>query len=313
MNKVLKKIQIIQFIIIIGFLILSYAIKDKEKLNKNTEYYDFLVKIMTYNKITKKIIKKKYDIIPFNEEYNFLLENNEYFYLFFSNNVYTYFFKEKDSNYHSIYFNGINNMNDIKVIISTAYDVINQNFNFSNIESILNRKGYLYNVLHDKIDKENIKYSVFEVFDLLYDNYYKINNNDNDLNNNEKINIHINGFSIGGPESQLFTISILEKYKDKFNIDMYNIESWFGGNKEIYNKLNENVKIFNMYNNKSVFYFFNIFFQKYFKTDYIVSDTQDNYLENIVDYNSKLCPEGIFDYILDYHLISRWKKKLLSN
>jgi hypothetical protein len=107
--NLLKKIQLLQFIIIIFFYILSSSIDECEKLDKNCEYYTFLCKMVTYNKLTKKIIKKNKDVLDFKDNYKIFLNDNEYFYVFYSNNVYVYFLKEHGSDKHNIYFNGINN------------------------------------------------------------------------------------------------------------------------------------------------------------------------------------------------------------
>lgn len=297
MNKLLKKIQIIQFIIIISFFILSENKNDENYLNKNTEYYNFLKNIVKYNEITKKFVKKNNDkFINFSKEYKLLLDNNDYFYIFYNNNVYTYFFKEKNSDKHTIYFNGINNINDIKIVLNTIYDIISSNFNFDNIEKLLNKKGLLYKIEKDKLEINHDKYSVLDVFDYLYNKIY--------LQDDEKIELTINGFSLGGPISQLFTLFLLDKYNN-LNIDMYNIESWFGGNEEIYDKMMTKINIFNIYNQKSVFYFFNLFFQKYFKSNYLINDNE----EKIIDYNVDIFPMGIINYVIDNHLLSKILKK----
>jgi hypothetical protein len=279
---------------------------DYDKINKESEYYTFLSKMIKYNKITRKVIKKNKDSLEFKDDYKIFLEDNEYFYLFYSNNVYVYFFKEKGSNKHNIYFNGIDNINDMTIIAKTIFEIINQNFNYTNINNLLENKGYLYKFQLDSIEKVNNKYSVMEVFDDLYENMYNSDKTD------ELINLQIDGFSIGGPESQLFTILLLEKYENKLNITMHNIESWFGGNEEIYNKLNEKIKLFNIYNNKSIFYFFNIFYQKYFKTDFIidedVKDKEEYEDRKIFKYCSEIFPFGIYDYIIDSHVLSKFMK-----
>ena len=307
--NLLKKIQLLQFIIIIFFYILSSSSDEYKKLNKNCEYYTFLSKMVNYNKLTKKIIKKNRDVLEFNDNYKIFLNDNEYFYVFYSNNVYVYFFKEHNSHKHNIYFNGINNMNDLNIIVKTVLEIINQNFNYDNINKLLNNNGYLYKVYENSIVKIKTKYTIIEVFDMLYKNVYNIENKDSN-----KIDLQIDGFSIGGPESQLFAILLLEKYETKLNIKMHNIESWFGGNKEIYDKLNEKIKLLNIYNNKSIFYFFNIFCQKYFKTNFLISSKSDDNDQSqkeddeMFDYGSKLFPFGIYDYIIDSHVLSKFLK-----
>lgn len=303
MENLLKKVQIIQFIIIISFFILSNTKKEEHILNKNTKYYHFLLNIVKYNSITKKFVKKNNKSIQYIDKYKLLLENNEYFYIFYNNNVYVYLFKEIGAQEHTIYFNGINNINDIKIIINTILDVINSNFNFTNIEKLLNKKGLLYRIEKNNVNIVDNKYSILEVFDYLYDNTYIF---DESTQTENKINLKINGFSLGGPISQLFTLILLEQYDEKLNIDVYNVESWFGGNKEIYEIMNSKVNIFNIYSEKSVFYFFNIFFQKYFKSNYLINN-EDEYIDNkiLLEYHTHIFPVGIIKYVIDNHLLSK--------
>ena len=332
MNKLLKKVQIIQFIIIISFIILSNLNNDEKILDKNTEYYDFLVNIVKYNKIINEYLKDQNKNIP--ESLNIILDNNEYFYFFCNkNNVLTYFFKEKNSSEHSIYFCGIDNLNDIKTIVT----ILLNNYSFENIEKILNENGSFYQIIDNKIEKvnENIN-NIYNIFDYFIDNIYNVEvnnefrlindeykftnedvNDDCRLNNievndeyklinnecklnNKLVNLKVNGYSLGGPFSQVFAYNIIKKYSDKINITMFNIESWFGGNKELYDKLTENIEIFNTYNNKSVLYFFNILFQKYFKSDFIIKTNQ----EDDDNYVCKKFPYGIVKYIKNNHLLS---------
>lgn len=284
MKNLHNKFQILQFIIIISFYILSFENENDNIIDKNTEYYQFILKILKYNEISKKFIKKK--ISNYNEEYNKLLENNEYFYVFYSGNVYTYFFREKGENSNVIYFNGITNVNDIQTILSTIMDVVSSNFNYENIEKLLNKKGILY-----EPEIYSNKYSLLELFDYLYHNIYS----------KEKLFLKINGFSLGGPISQLFTILIKDKYKD-LDIEIYNVESWFGGNKEIYENMKNKINISNIYNKKSLFYFFNIIFQKYFKATHFI---HNNNFPQYNKFTSEKFPNGLIHYIVENHLLSR--------
>lgn len=299
--QLLKKIQLFQFIIIIFFYILSNNNYDYDKIDSNNDYYHFLTKMVKYHKITNKIIKKKAEIIEFKDDYKFLLENNDYFYIFYSNNVYVYFFKMIDSDKHHIYFNGINNSKDLKLIIKTVFEIINQNFNYDNINKLLNNDGKLYKIYDNTIIKMKKEYTIMGVFELLYDNIYNVDSPSN-------INLQIDGYSIGGPESQLFAILLLEKY-DKLNISMNNIESWFGGNQTIYNNLINNIKLLNIYNGNSIFYFFNRFCQSYFKTDYLFLKKNDKYDDQeAFKYGVKVFPLGIYNYIIDTHVLSKFLK-----
>jgi hypothetical protein len=230
------------------------------------------------------------------DDYNFLLENNEYFYSFFNNkNIITYFFKDKISNEHSIYFGGLDNLNNIKAILGFLLN----DYSIDNIDKLLYEDGLFISIIDNKIIKinQNIN-NIFDTFDFLFNNIYNINNF---LSNDtiKKINLNVNGYSLGGPFSQIFVYNILKKYKDTLNIKIYNIESWFGGNKNLYNELTENTKIFNTYNKKSILYFYNIFFQKYFKNDLIIE----------VKNNSSDCidepfPNGLIKYFNKNHLLS---------
>jgi hypothetical protein len=368
-NNLLEKIQLLQSIIIISFLILSNLNKndDEKILDKNTEYYIFLKQIIKYNKVIKKYInfknnqdiinnltidtiedKKKFTLslkkkiskkskkiinsikksviknnnydeklsnsiinndisnlyeININEnnilsqdDYNLLLNNNEYFYSFFNNkNIITYFFKDKMSNEHSIYFGGLDNLNNIKSILNFLLN----DYSIENIEKLLYENGLFITIIDNNIIKinQNIN-NIFEAFDFMFDNIYNINNFLLD-NSNQKINLNVNGYSLGGPFSQIFVYNILKKYKDELNIKIYNIESWFGGNKNLYNELTENTRIFNTYNKKSILYFYNIFFQKYFKNNLIIE----------VNNNSSECidepfPNGLIKYFNKNHLLS---------
>ena len=368
-NNLLEKIQLLQSIIIISFLILSNLNKndDEKILDKNTEYYIFLKQIIKYNKVIKKYInfknnqdiinnltidtredKKKFTLslkkkiskkskkiinsikksviknnnydeklsnsiinndistlyeININEnnilsqdDYNLLLNNNEYFYSFFNNkNIITYFFKDKMSNEHSIYFGGLDNLNNIRSILNFLLN----DYSIENIEKLLYENGLFITIIDNNIIKinQNIN-NIFEAFDFMFDNIYNINNFLLD-NSNQKINLNVNGYSLGGPFSQIFVYNILKKYKDELNIKIYNIESWFGGNKNLYNELTENTRIFNTYNKKSILYFYNIFFQKYFKNNLIIE----------VNNNSSECidepfPNGLIKYFNKNHLLS---------
>lgn len=297
--QLLKKIQLFQFIIIIFFYILSNNNYDYDKIDSNNDYYHFLTKMVKYHKITNKIIKKKSEIIEFKDDYKFLLEKNDYFYIFYSNNVYVYFFKMIDSDKHHIYFNGINNSKDLKLIIKTVFEIINQNFNYDNINKLLNNDGKLYKIYDNTIIKMKKEYTIMDVFEILYDNIYNVDSPNN-------INLQIDGYSIGGPESQLFAILLLDNY-DKLNISMNNIESWFGGNQTIYNKLINNIKLLNIYNGNSIFYFFNRFCQSYFKTDYLFLKKNDKYDDQeVFNYGIKVFPLGIYNYIIDTHVLSKF-------
>lgn len=86
--------------------------------------------------------------------------------------MFIHIFKEVNNDQHVIYFNGINNIKDIKIILNTIFEITNSNFNFESIEKLLNKKGLLYKIDQDQIEITNDKYSVLEVFDYLYNEVY---------------------------------------------------------------------------------------------------------------------------------------------
>lgn len=298
MNNLFKKVQILQFIIIISFYLLSNLSENENDkiLEKDSDYYIYLINIVKYNNIIKPYLNNLTDN---NIDHNIFLKNNDYFYFFHNQyNVFAYFFKEKNNDQHQIYFNGINNIFDIKTIIN----ILINNFTFENIEDILHKNGKLYNIVENKIElmNEHDNISILNVFDILSNIIYNVNTS--------KINLKINGYSLGGPISQVFVYLILDKYKEKINIEVCNIESWFAGDKMSFNSFKNMLKFSNIYNKKSILYFFNIIFQKYNKVDFYIDNSciNDN---NIEKYISRAFPKGIIKYIKNYHLLSNILKE----
>lgn len=164
MKNLLEKMQLIQYMIILIFSIISKSLTENTLniedriLYKNSEYYLFLKKIVEYNQICNKYIKyiRHNKELPINNN-DKLLENNDYFYLFYNrHNMYIYFYKEKNSNIHNIYFNGINNTKDLNIIYDTVSKVITNKFHFEHVSNLIDKKGILY-----KINCKNISKIIF--------------------------------------------------------------------------------------------------------------------------------------------------------
>jgi hypothetical protein len=300
MNNFWENIEIIQFIIICLFISYQNNLDTEKILEKDSKYYKFLLNIINYNKITRKNIEDnlKDDINKINHD--IFLKNNEYFYIFTNNdNVYVYFFQEKISKKHFIYFNGFNNLKDIK----TIFNICTNNLTYENIENILNKNGIFYKIINNKVIKLENKITILKIFDHLYNKIY--NKIYNILDENNKINLYINGYSLGGPYSQVFINLLLNKYNN-LNIELYNIESWFFGDEYKYNNLKNNIKIYNIYNNKSILYFYNNIFQDYNKCDYILNNDNKDFIKKYFKkYLCKTAPYGIIKYTKDHHLLSR--------
>ena len=302
MLNLLKKIQLIQFLIIIFFYLLSSRKSDsnnKEIINKSSEYYKYLLDIMEYNNMFNK---KRVTSYPIDKNDYIFYYKNEF-------NVSALFFKEHGSMKHNIYFNGINNLKDINLILK----IFSKNFTFKNIENLLNKPGELYTIIDGKIEEiEQMKNKSFlESYEFIHENIYLPFKEFNDNNNERidktpsKINLKINGYSFGGPLSQIFIYLLYDKYSDILEIENYNIESWFAGSEEDFEDYKKIVNFYNIYNKKSVLYFYNILFQKYFEYDYLI-DTPSATLENDIDpYVGKLFPSGIIKYVKDNHLLKK--------
>lgn len=318
MKRLLKKNQLLQLIILFSLYLLNnkYNIevdKNIDKTNiiyKDDKSYILLKKIVEYTYITNDYIKLiKNNIQLPHDKNNILLDNNEYFYMFYNKyNTYVYFFKENNSNIHNIYFNGINNKKDIKILIDTIIRVISNKFNFEHVENIIEKEGYFFDFTINDVTKINftekntIKNTLMNSFDYVYKNKYI-----NTMDENGKINLNINGYSLGGIFSQVFVYLLVEKYgniyKNKFNIDFYNIESWFGGNEEKFNNFIEKINMKNIYNKKSIFSYHNMFFQPHITNTYYVQDDFDD-LNEFINNTILISPFGIMNYITKNHFLS---------
>jgi hypothetical protein len=316
MNNLLQKAHLLQFIILLLFYILSNNISNKDNniLYKDSYYYNFLKNIIKYNKITEKYIKfiKKNQELPINNN-DVLLQNNDYFYLFYNKyNIFIFFFKEHNSNIHNIYFNGINNKIDFDILLNTIFKLLSNNYSFEHISELINKHGDLYKILPNKVTKiifleNNIlkKNSLMNTFEYIYNKEYTKGIKDS---YNNKINLNINGFSLGGVLSQVFVHNLLDKcedkYKDKFNIQLFNIESWFGGNKDEFNNFIKKININNIYNKNSIFYFYNKIVQPYFNNISYIEDDEKNYC--ILNKNKiSAFPSEIIKYINNSHFLSK--------
>jgi hypothetical protein len=338
MNKLLKKNQLIQFIILCCFYLLNkennikkHNIKDnniKENINncndndndndndkiieKESDLYIFFKKIVCYNNITQKFIKyiKKNEQIP-NNNNDKLLENNEYFYLYYNKfNIYVYFYKEKESDIHNIYFNGINNKKDIEILLETVLRVLSNKFDFEHVENIIKKTGVLFEILPEEINKinfiennKNIKNNLMKTFDYICKNHYRNENGD-------KINLNINGYSLGGIFSQVFVYLLFEKYNElcenKLNINFNTVESWFIGDEEKFKNYLEKTNFKNIFNKKSVFSYYNMLFQSSISNiHYISKDNNENDLVGFVEDNLYIFPFGLINYINKNHFLSK--------
>ena len=103
----------------------------------------------------------------------------------------------------------------------------------------------------------------------------------------------------------LHNILISKKYVQKYNlqIDLYIIESWWGGNNEFYDYLSSYIKIHNVMCMGSILYYYNLFFQNYFKVNKYI---QFPLKKLFYKYIQLPFPFGFTEYFGDHHYISRF-------
>lgn len=299
------KFNFVQYTFIL-FLICGTIIKNNSTPLNIVKKHDTIYRTM-YNhydisKFVKELIKKcdmnhyhisyKYDI-----PYKILNEKYEYIYFFRSKNLLVYFFKKVNENNHKVYFEGVDEMSDLQYL-----SFPNKWFNEYTLKSVhknLSETGFLFKITTNHILRiKDEPYSIFNSFSYLNKLIYSQN----------KLKLEIEGYSMGGVLSQVFIYILLSnKYiqKYKLNIDLYIIESWWGGNKDFYEYLSSYVKIYNVICIGSILYYYNMFFQNYFKVKkYIAFPIKPLFQK----YIQMPFPFGVTEYFGDHHYISRFLK-----
>ncbi len=301
------KFNFVQYVFII-FLICGTIIKKNSTQLNIVKKYDTIYRTM-YNhykisKFVKNIIKKcamnhyhishKYE---HNESHNSIFEDYEYIYFFRSKNLLVYFFKNnKENHHHKVYFEGVDEMGDLQYLSfpNKWFD----EYTLKSVRKNLSERGFLFKITKNNIYRiKNDQHSIFDSFSYLNHHIY-----------NHHKSIEIEGYSMGGVLSQVFIYILLSnKYiqKYKLEIDLYIIESWWGGNKEFYEYLSSYIKIHNVMCMGSILYYYNLFFQNYFKVKKYVSFPVKPLFHKYVQLPF---PIGVTEYFGDHHYISRFLK-----
>jgi hypothetical protein len=274
-DNIYEKAQILQFCIILFMIEYSdqYTINN-EKIEYNK---DILLDITNY----KKIIFKE------NNPIEDLILNNEYFYYFKSSMLNVFFFKKTNSNEHIIFFDGMKKFKDIiDLIINISLESLNHY-----IFDILNEEGIFYDNTLKECNNIN---NIFEVFLYIKEIIYK---------KTEENNVSIYGYSLGGPISYLF-LDILEKNDiiENLNIKITSIESWFVGNKKIYEKIKNKYDYKTIFNKGSFMFLYKNIFQKY-SDDYILVHKTDDEIQE--KYLMQPFPFGLIQFFKDNHSIDK--------
>ncbi len=303
----LYKLNVLQYIFILS-LICGTIIKKDNLSSQNIKKYDTIYKIMSdhydMSKFVKSVIKEcninHYHILNsyIYKKNTFIFKEMEYIYFFRSKNLLVYFFKRKNENEHKVYFEGVNDMGDLQYL-----SFPNKWFNEYTLKSIrknLSENGFLFQIIENKVLRiQNKIHSIFSSFSYLNHHLYQKNNSQNIL---------IEGYSMGGVLSQVFTYILLqEKYIQKYNLKvlLYIIESWWGGSKEFYEYLSSYITIKNVMCVGSILYYYNLFFQNYFHIDkYVQFQVKPLFMK----YIRLPFPMGITEYFGDHHYISRFLK-----
>jgi hypothetical protein len=283
-SNIFEKAQIIQFLIIL--FMKNYSDKYKSKIDYNK---DILVDISYYKTNIYNIFKNKLEIENENNDniIENVIKNTDYFYFFNASILKVYFYKKKDTNEHIIFFDGLKKTKDIINLLINVIQQKNNNYIFD----ILNNDGILYSIKNKLINKESLN-NIFESFLFVQDKYYT---------NNDIINIY--GYSLGGPLSYLF-YDILEKnnFIENIKINITSIESWFEGNKELYEKIKNNNNYKSLFNKKSFMFLYKNIFQKSIDNYILIEKNDDNEIEK---YIINLCPFGLIDYFKDNHSLDK--------
>ena len=275
LDNIYEKAQILQFCIILFMIEYSNQYKiNNEKIQYNK---DILLDITNY----KKIIFKQHESI------DDLILNNEYFYYFKSPMLNVFFFKKTNSQDHIIFFDGMKKFNDvIDLIINISLESLNHY-----IFDILNETGVFYDNTMKKYGDIN---NIFEAFLYIKELLYK---------KTEENNISIYGYSLGGPLSYLF-LDILEKndLTSELNIKITSIESWFEGNKQLYDKIKNKNDYKTIFNKGSFMFLYKNIFQTYIDNYILVENNDDEIQEK---YLMKPFPFGLIEYFKDNHSIDK--------
>ena len=278
LNNIYEKAQILQFCIILFMIEYSNQYKiNNEKIQYNK---DILLDITNY----KKIIFKQHESID--SSIDNLILNNEYFYYFKSSMLNVFFFKKNNS--HIIFFDGMKKFKDvIDLIINISLESLNHY-----IFDILNEDGILYDNTLKEYDNIN---NIFEAFLYIKEMLYK---------KDQENNVSIYGYSLGGPLSYLF-LDILEKndLTEKLNIKITSIESWFEGNKQLYDKIKNKNDFKTIFNKGSFMFLYKNIFQTYIDDYILVEKTDDDEIQD--KYLMKPFPFGLIQYFKDNHSIDK--------
>lgn len=227
-----------------------------------------------------------------------LIDKLDYLYFFRSKNLLVYFFGLHGE--HKVYFEGVDEIGDLKYL---SLPIPNRWFNEYTLKSIhrnLSEEGFLFQVTKGEVIRVKDRlHSVFRAFSHL-----------NHAHEYSGKRLEVEGYSMGGVLSQVFTYLLIRNeylQRHRLQIDLYVIESWWGGNQDFYEYLTSYVKIHNVMCIGSILYYYNLFFQNYFSIKkYVQFPVKPLFFK----YAQLPFPFAITEYFGDHHYISRFLKHL---
>ncbi len=313
------KFNFVQYIFILFLICGTIIKKNSTQLNvvkKHDTIYRTMYNHYEISKFVKEMIKKcninhyhishKYDL----SKLHISIEKYDYIYFFRSKNLLVYFFKKVNEHNHKVFFEGVDEMSDLQYLSfpNKWFD----EYTLKSVRKNLSETGFLFQITSNHIHRiKNEAHSIFHSFSYLNKKIYSENKlNIDDFLQSSKFHtkIEIEGYSMGGVLSQVFIYILLSnKYiqKYKLKIVLYIIESWWGGNKDFYEYLSSYVTIYNVMCVGSILYYYNLFFQNYFKVKKYVSFPVKPLFHK---YIQSPFPIGVTEYFGDHHYISRFLK-----
>lgn len=226
--------------------------------------------------------------------------NITYLHIYYSKNIVVYLFKDERGR-DKIYFEGLRKIDEIR---NFSLPKIIKNRGVLTIkDELIEEKGICVKFEGNKIKKIIKSCDLIELFIYFKENIFMRD----DIN---KINIEMEGFSLGGIYSQLFLYNLHQKrLLEDIQVNYINIESWFGGDREHYDLFNKICKTKNIMTYGSLFYLYNKFIQKYNKIDeaIFINDTDELIFTK---YINQPFPYGIINYIKNYHIIRDFIPKI---
>ena len=293
-----ESFQVIQFLTLMLFY--KNLKKSSHKIDSTeSELSDFIRihRLDSCRQIINEIIEKKENKLMTK---NVFLEHNEYFYFYLGKYLKIYFYKEKSSDQHIIFFDGLENHNDVFHILMKKINNEIKEF----IHNTLFQEGTLYQVQKDCIIEVDNHKNLIDIFHYFKENYY------NQINPN----LCFFGYSFGGPLSYYFYVYLDEKSElESYHCQMNHIESWFEGDEKEYNEIKDRILIENLFNRGSILEIYNDIFQPFCsKNKYIDSfQANDEYITH--SHFIPIFPFGILGYIKDHHSLKNILQKIKTD